>query len=164
MCPQFRYKRRVYTQSYVDDKQLAKLHTKVTFNVHLHSFTRSTQKSWVVITQMLCVHAIECTNKRVQVVHMQTSFRLKSRSKARALDSTQKAKAHLELNRPFRYCTCKTSTCRVIHLSKFFAWVMSNNTPQACRFLNNHLTVQVHWGRELHHNIWEYAFILKEKN
>lgn len=27
---QFRYKRRVYTQSYVDDKQLAKLHTKVT--------------------------------------------------------------------------------------------------------------------------------------
>lgn len=25
----FRYKRRVYTQSYVDDKQLAKLHTKV---------------------------------------------------------------------------------------------------------------------------------------
>lgn len=26
---QFRYKRRIYTQSYVDDKQLAKLHTKV---------------------------------------------------------------------------------------------------------------------------------------
>lgn len=29
LCFQFRYKRRVYTQSYVDDKQLAKLHTKV---------------------------------------------------------------------------------------------------------------------------------------
>lgn len=30
---QFRYKRRIYTQSYVDDKQLAKLHTKV----HAHT-------------------------------------------------------------------------------------------------------------------------------
>lgn len=27
--PQFRYKRRVYTQSLLDDKQFAKLHTKV---------------------------------------------------------------------------------------------------------------------------------------
>lgn len=32
---QFRYKRRIYTQSYVDDKQLAKLHTKV----HTHFYT-----------------------------------------------------------------------------------------------------------------------------
>lgn len=29
---QFRYKRRVYTQSYLDEKQLSKLHTKVRTN------------------------------------------------------------------------------------------------------------------------------------
>ncbi|KPP65697.1 hypothetical protein Z043_115870, partial [Scleropages formosus] len=30
---EFRYKRRVYTQSHLDDKQLARLHTKVGVNV-----------------------------------------------------------------------------------------------------------------------------------
>lgn len=35
---QFRYKRRVYTQSHLDEKQLSKLHTKVRSNT-LHTVT-----------------------------------------------------------------------------------------------------------------------------
>ncbi|KAF3859711.1 hypothetical protein F7725_022110, partial [Dissostichus mawsoni] len=47
---EFRYKRRVYTQSYVDDKQLAKLHTKANlkrFMEHVHQKNVEKVSKWL---------------------------------------------------------------------------------------------------------------------
>ncbi|XP_027899174.1 SH3 and multiple ankyrin repeat domains protein 3-like isoform X3 [Xiphophorus couchianus] len=47
---EFRYKRRVYTQSYVDDKQLAKLHTKANlkrFMEHVHQKNAEKVAKWL---------------------------------------------------------------------------------------------------------------------
>nr|XP_057921722.1 SH3 and multiple ankyrin repeat domains protein 3 isoform X4 [Doryrhamphus excisus] len=47
---EFRYKRRVYTQSYVDDKQLAKLHTKANlkrFMEHVHQKNLEKVSKWL---------------------------------------------------------------------------------------------------------------------